>query len=48
VSVVDLSDEETVAILAETFTESLSDIGDKTRQVAVLKRLHELLDSSTP
>lgn len=47
-SVVELSDEENVAILAETFAESLSDIGDKTRQVAVLKRLHELLDSSTP
>ncbi|MCU4799806.1 hypothetical protein OB920_05435 [Halobacteria archaeon HArc-gm2] len=47
-SVVELSDEENVAILAETFTESLSDIGDKTRQAAVLKRLHELLDSDTP
>ena len=47
-SVVELSDEENVAILAETFTESLSDIGDKTRQIAVLKRLHELLDNSTP
>jgi hypothetical protein len=48
VSVVDLSDEETVAILAETFTERLSDIGDKTRQLAVLKRLHTLLDSTSP
>jgi hypothetical protein len=48
VSVVELSDEETVAILAETFTERLSDIGDKTRQVAVLKRLHTLLDSTSP
>ncbi|ACV11864.1 hypothetical protein Huta_1691 [Halorhabdus utahensis DSM 12940] len=47
-SVVELSDEENVAILAETFTEGLSDIGDKTRQLAVLKRLHELLDSTTP
>jgi hypothetical protein len=48
VSVVELSDEENVAILAEAFTESLSDIGDKTQQIAVLKRLYELLDSSTP
>lgn len=47
-SVVELSDEDNVAILAETFTESLSDIGDKTRQIAVLKRLHALLDSNTP
>lgn len=47
-SVVDLSDEDTVAILAETFTESLSSIEDKTRKVAVLKRLHELLLSSAP
>ena len=47
-SVVELSDEENVVILAETFTESLSDIGDKTRKIAVLKRLHELLDSSSP
>lgn len=46
--VVELSDEENVAILAETFTESLSDIEDKTRTIAVLKRLHELLDSSSP
>jgi hypothetical protein len=48
VSVVELSDEENVAILAETFTENLSDIGDKTRQIAVLNRLYKLLDSSTP
>jgi hypothetical protein len=42
--VVELSDEETVAVLAETFTESLSDLGDRTRRVAVLKRIHDLLD----
>lgn len=47
-SVVKLSDEETVAILAEAFVESLASIEDKTRTVAVLKRLYELLDSSTP
>lgn len=47
-SVVELSDEETVAILAESFTESLSNVRDKTRKAAVLKRLHELLDSSSP
>jgi hypothetical protein len=48
VSVIELSDEETVAILAETFIESLADLRDKTRQVAVLKRIHALLDSSAP
>lgn len=47
-SVVELSDEENVAILAETFVESVSDVGDKTRQTAVLKRLHRLLASDTP
>ena len=47
-SVVELSDEENVAILAETFTDSLADLGDRTRQLAVLKRLYELLDSKTP
>lgn len=47
-SVVELSDEENVAILAETFVESLSDIGDRTRKIAVLKRLFELLDSNSP
>lgn len=47
-SVVDLSDEETVAILAETFTESLADLGDATRQISVLKRLQQLLESHTP
>lgn len=46
--VVELSDEETVAILSETFAESLADIRDKTRQIAVLKRLHKLLDSGAP
>lgn len=47
-SVVELSDEDTVAILSETFVESLAEIRDKTRQIAVLKRLHGLLDSSAP
>lgn len=47
-SVVELSDDETVAILAETFTNGLSDLGDRSRQVAVLKRIHQLLDSSAP
>lgn len=47
-SVVELSDEENVAILAETFTDSLADLRDKTRQLAVLKRLSALLNSSAP
>jgi hypothetical protein len=48
VRIIELSDEDTLAILAETFTESLAGLRDTTRQVAVLKRIHELLDSSAP
>lgn len=47
-SVVELSDEENVVILAQTFTDSLADLDDRPRQVAVLKRIYELLDSSAP
>ena len=47
-SVVELSDEENVAILAETFTDSLAALNDRDRQLAVLKRLYALLDSSSP
>lgn len=46
--VVKLSDGQNVAILAETFTESLASLGDKTHQRAVLKRIHALLSSSSP
>jgi len=48
VQVVDLSDEETVAILTPKFTESLADLDDKSRQLAVLKRLHTILASDAP
>lgn len=47
-SVVEFSSEENVAILSETFSESLADLGDSSRKLAVLKRLHELLSSNTP
>ena len=47
-SVVELSDEVNVVILAQTFTDSLADLDDRPRQMAVLKRIYELLDSSAP
>lgn len=47
-SVVELSDEENVAILAETFTGSLTDLRDRSRQLSVLTRIHRLLGSSAP
>lgn len=46
--VVDLSDEETVAILTKKFTESLADLNDRSRQLTVLKRLLKVLESSSP
>jgi len=48
VQVVDLSDEETVAILTPKFTESLANLNDKSRQLAVLKRLQTVLASEAP
>lgn len=45
---VELSDEENLAILAETVVESLEALGDRGRKVAVLKRICELLESSAP
>jgi hypothetical protein len=48
VRVVDLSDEETVAILTESFTDSLADLNDKHRQLTVLNRLQTVLASSSP
>lgn len=45
---VPLSDEETYAILAPTFTDCLGKLGDKTRQVATLKQIHKLLASEAP
>lgn len=45
---VEFSDEENYVVMAETFTGSLADLNDKTRQVNVLKEIHKLLDSHTP
>ncbi|WP_455448143.1 hypothetical protein [Natrinema thermotolerans] len=45
---VPLSDEETYAILAPEFTDCLGDLGDKTRELKTLKRIHKLLASDAP
>lgn len=45
---VPLSDEETYAIFAPTFVDSLGDLGDKTRELATLKQIHKVLASDAP